>query len=394
MRRLILIFFVFVILGIGLSLVFREHSGFVLISFAQWQVETSLLFAAAVLLVGLWLLLTLWRLVVAGALLPGAARRMHGNRQAARARRSLYAGLLKYTEGRWTRAEDEIKRLAKRHEANGINYLFAAKAAQQRGHSGDRDRYLEQAAAGEGASELAVLLTQAQLQIDQNQHADSLASLARLYEIEPQHPFVLELYGEQCARTGDYAKLRLLVPELYKHSSLGQSRIDELAVEAWDDAFKRAGKETQALNESWKTVPKRLRQLPAVIATYARYLHEAGDDEQSAKLIRGALKHHWNAPLVLLFGDLRTKDGKTQLSAIENWLKQYGEEPELLLVAGRLCLRNQLWGRARSYFEASLKNQSRPVAMLELGRLFEEIEQPDDARTAYKQGLEMKLQKG
>ena len=75
---------------------------------------------------------------------------------------------------------------------------------------------------------------------------------------------------------------------------------------------------------------------------------------------------------------------------MEGWLKQYGEEPELLLVAGRLCLRNRLWGRARSYFEASQKNQSRPDALLELGRLFEEINEKEEARSAYRQGLELR----
>ena len=44
MRRLILIFFVFLVLGTGLTLVFRDGSGYVLVSFAGWQLETSLLF--------------------------------------------------------------------------------------------------------------------------------------------------------------------------------------------------------------------------------------------------------------------------------------------------------------------------------------------------------------
>lgn len=392
MRRLVLIFFVFVILGVGLALIFRDHSGYVLIAFSGWQLQTSLLFAAVVLLVGLWLLLTLWRLIVAGLLLPRATRRWRARRRRNKARRSMYAGLLKYAEGRWARAEEEIQRRAQRHEAPGISYLFAANAAQRRGHTGDRDRYLEQAASSDGASELAVLLTRAQLQIEQAQHAEALATLARAYELEPRHPFVIELYGEQCARTGDYAKLRTLVPELYKHSDMRQTRVDELAAKAWEDAFKRAGGDADALTETWKKMPKHLRQQSAVIVSYARHLHAADADEQAAKVARAALKRHWNAPLVLLFGDLRTKNVTAQLSDIESWLKRYGEEPELLLVAGRLCLRNRLWGRARSYFEASLKNQSRPEALLELGRLFEEIDQPDDARAAYRQGLEMRPQ--
>lgn len=391
MRRLILIFFVFLVLGVGLALVFRQDSGYVMVAFAGWQLQTSLLFAGAVVLVALWLLLTLWRLIVAGALLPRATHRWRARRRARKARHSMYTGLLKYTEGRWARAEAEVQHLAERHEAPGINYLFAAMAAQRQGHTADRDRHLEQAAGKDGASEQAVLLTQAQLQIEQGQHTEALASLTRLHELEPQHPYVLELYAEQCARSSDYAKLRLLIPGLYKNSSLSAERINALAAQAWSDAFVRAGEDQAALNEAWKKVPKRLRQHPQVLTAYARRLHAAHADEQAAKLIRGYLKRHWDATLVLLFGDLETRDATGQLTDVEHWLKQYGEEPELLLVAGRLCLRNRLWGRARSYFETSLKNLARPDALMELGRLFEQMEQPNEARAAYRQGLEMRL---
>lgn len=392
MRRLILIFFVFLVLGTGLALVFRDNSGYVLVAFAGWQIETSLLFAAVVVLVALWLLLTLWRLVVAGALLPRNTRRWHQQRRAAKARRSLYAGLLKYAEARWDRAEREIRRMAEKHEAPGINYLLAAKAAQHQGHVQDRDRYLEQAAAGAGTSELAVLLTQAELQMQHNQGTEALATFARLFEIESEHPYMLALYGEQCARLNDYARLRMLAPDLYKYSSLDAKRVDGWVSAAWEDKFRQAGDDIDALNEAWKNVPKQIRQRPDVVAAYARCLHAAGAEEQTVKVIRDVLRRDWNASLALLFADVKAKDDTAQLKDAERWLKLHGEEPELLLVAGRLCLRNQLWGRARSYFEASLRNQPRPDALLELGRLFEEIDQPEEARKAYRQGLERQAQ--
>lgn len=388
MRRLILIFFVFLVLGTGLALVFRDQSGYLLVSFAGWQIETSLLFAAVVILVGIWLLMTLWRLVVAGALLPRRTRRWHRRRRAVKVRRSLYTGLLKYAEARWERAEREITRKAEKHDAPGINYLLAANAAQHQRHTEDRDRYLAQAASAAGASELAVLLTQARLQMQQGQGAEALATFARLYEIDPEHPYALALYGEQCARLNDYAKLRMLAPDLYKYASLDPKRIDAWIGAAWGERFRQAGNDVDALTEAWKNAPKQIQQKPAVTTAYARCLHAAGADEQAAKIVREVLRRDWNAALALLFGDLKTKDGAAQLKDAERWLRQHGEKPELLLVAGRLCMRNQLWGRARSYFEASHKSRPQPVALLELGRLFEQIDQPDEARKAYRQGLE------
>ena len=390
MRRLLLVFCTFLLLGVVLALVFRDEQGYLLVSFAGWQIETSLLFAIAALLVVLWVAITLWRLIVGGFLLPRRLRNKLANRRQRKARLSLYDGLLRLSEGRWSKAEDELKRLAENNEAPGLNYLNAARAAQHQGHVGDRDRYLEKAASKRGVSELAVLLTQAQLQIEQGQTADAMASLSRLYQMEPHHDVVLRLYAEQSHRAGDYEQLRTLTPALYKHSNMPHERIDQLAVEAWGDELTRHNTDSVALTTAWKRVPKRLRTQPDMIRRYVKALRVARADDSAADVIRGALKQEWNASLVLIFGDLKCSDRNAQLSTVDSWLKQYGEEPELLLVAGRLCLRNRLWGRARSYFEASQKNQSRPDALLELGRLFEEINEKDEARAAYRQGLELR----
>jgi len=390
MRRLLLVFCTFLLLGVVVALVFRDEQGYLLVSFAGWQIETSLLFAIAALLFVLWVAITLWRLIVGGFLLPRRLRNKLANRRQRKARRSLYDGLLRLSEGRWSKAEDELKRLAENNEAPGLNYLNAARAAQHQGHVGDRDRYLEKAASKRGVSELAVLLTQAQLQIEQGQTADAMASLSRLYQTEPHHDVVLRLYAEQSHRAGDYEQLRTLTPALYKHSNMPHERIDQLAVEAWGDELTRHNTDSVALTTAWKRVPKRLRTQPDMIRRYVKALRVARADDSAADVIRGALKQEWNASLVLIFGDLKCSDRNAQLSTVDSWLKQYGEEPELLLVAGRLCLRNRLWGRARSYFEASQKNQSRPDALLELGRLFEEINEKDEARAAYRQGLELR----
>lgn len=392
MRRLILSFFFFILLGVVVALVFRDHQGYVLVAFDGWQIETSLLFACGALLVSIWLLVTLWRLVVAGVLLPRSLRRGLARRRARKARGSLYTGLQRLAEGHWSGAERELRRLAEDNEAPGLNYLNAARAAQHQGHIADRDRYLEQASGRAGVSELAVKLTKAQLQIMQGQSAEALATLSRLYQMEPRHPLVLRLYAEQAMAARDYKQLRALVPVLYKHGDMPPAQVDEYAIAAWHDELICHSEDIVALTTAWNRVPRRLRSLPAMVLRYVKCLHQANGDNEAAEVIRNVLKQEWSAPLVLIFGDLQTTDETAQLANVETWLKHYGQEPELLLVAGRLCLRNRLWGRARSYFEASQKNQSRPEALLELGRLLEEINEKEEARAAYRQGLELRSQ--
>ncbi|MDA3921858.1 MAG: hypothetical protein PF501_14435 [Salinisphaera sp.] len=390
MRRLLLAVFVFIVFGIVLSLVFRNHQGYLLLSFNGWQIETSLLFALAALLVGIWVLAVIWRILVAVVTTPSSVRGFFSRRKTRKARRSLYSGLEHMAEGRWSTAESELKRLADVHDAPGLNYLYAARAAQFQGHVRERDRYLEKAASSRGSSELAVLLTQAELQRMAGQTAEASATLTRLYEMEPRHPLVLRMSAEQAMENGDYKQLRKLLDSLHKHSKMDAERIEEMAIAAWTDELSQH-RDVGQLTGAWRKVPKRLRNNPAVAKHYAECLKSIHEENEAANVIRNVLKQQWDPQLVLLFGDLRSDHRTDQLATVEGWLKQYGEKPELLLVAGRLCLRSQLWGRARSYFEAGQKNQSRPDALLELGHLFEQINDKEEARQAYRKGLEIRV---
>jgi HemY protein len=48
----------------------------------------------------------------------------------------------------------------------------------------------------------------------------------------------------------------------------------------------------------------------------------------------------------------------------------------LLLVLGRFCLQKQLWGKAQSYFEASLSLKPSRAAHIALAKLLDQLEQP------------------
>ncbi|KEZ78100.1 heme biosynthesis HemY N-terminal domain-containing protein [Salinisphaera hydrothermalis] len=389
MRRLLLAFFVFLLLGILLSLVFRNHQGYVLIAFNGWQIETSLLFACAAVILGVWVLAMAWRILVALVFAPRNIRGFFGRRRQRKARRSLYVGLEHMAEARWALAEADLQALAESNEAPGLNHLFSARAAQYQDHLGDRDRYLRKASSRKSVSELAVLITQAQLQIEAGQTAEAQATLARLYELEPRHPWVLRMYAEHAMACGDYGRVYELLPELGKHSALSKQRVREMSIAAYQHRLSQQA-DIGGLTATWRHVPKDLRQEPEILRHYAVCLKQQGADDEAANVIRNALKKQWVPALALIFGDLDCSDQTEQLATVEEWIKIHGREPELMLVAGRLCLRNQLWGRARSYFEASQTQHSRADALLELGHLFEQIDEADQARSAYRRGLELR----
>ena len=308
-------------------------------------------------------------------------------------RESLVRGLLKLAEGRWSAAEAEITRQAPLHDASVVNYLYAARVAQQRGDLERRDQYLRHAYGAKPHAEVAILLTQAELQMEQAQLTQALASLLRVQELEPRQPRAQILLADLYARMEDWVALYQLLDRIEKDELLDEERWLELAVRAQSALLAvaaRGGREP--LRESWKALPRRLRRHPGLIAAQARLLVEVGAQDEAATLLRTALDRGWHAELGLLFSGLQVEDPLSQLAAVEAWLKRYGEDPILLLVAGRLCRQNKLWGRARSYLESSFKALPRPDSLLELGRVHEATNNPAAAQAAYRQGLELAAQ--
>ena len=77
------------------------------------------------------------------------------------------------------------------------------------------------------------------------------------------------------------------------------------------------------------------------------------------------------------YGQARGKDKKEQLLRAEMWLQERPNSPRLLLTAGRLSLRCELWGKAVEYFTASQTQQSSLEACAELYRLSCRLNKPE-----------------
>ncbi len=65
------------------------------------------------------------------------------------------------------------------------------------------------------------------------------------------------------------------------------------------------------------------------------------------------------------------------------------EDPALLQTLGRLSYRAELWGKAREYLEAAVARQPSAVTQRLLAEAYERLGEPELARRARTQGLEL-----
>lgn len=380
------------IVGVAGALALVEDNGYVLMHLRGWTVETSLtafLIAVVLGVIVLWLLLSLLR---TGLMLPWQVADMMRERRARKAYRGLVDGLRHFLEGDWQRAETELLRRVQDAEDSQVSYLLAAISANRLGAPDRRDNYLRQAAgmsSKDGStSELAVLLTQARIQANNEQNTDALATLARLRELAPAHPESLYQLIRVQERVGDWEALPPLLEQARQERILPPHRWQAHARRAWSHRLTQASdKSLDALLDAWAEMPRELQREVGLEALYVRELARHGEHAKGIKQVVGSLKRSWNPELALAFADLQAEDSVSQLASVEAWLREYGDKPELLLTAGRLCLRNQLWGRARSYLESCARSEQLPEAWLELGKLHQRQGDSDSALQAYSKGL-------
>jgi HemY protein len=374
---------------IGLTLVAQRDPGYVLLSYSGWSVETSLGLFLAALAIAFALLYFTIRLLAGTFHLPLRLGGWQRRRHAARARRRTNRGLIALAEGNWPRAERDLSRAAKTSDTPLINYLGAARAAQKQDAEDRRDQYLSQAYESMPDAELAVGLTQADVQLSQGQLEQALATLRHLRGIAPKHTYVLYLLKKLYEKLESWDDLHDLLPELRRHHILNPSELEALEHRVCRMRLTLAGDSLESLQQYWETLPKALRHTPDLVHDYAARLIPLNAEQQAEEILREALKKQWDPQLVRLYGQVRGADLNLQLTTAEHGLKEHENHPELLLALSRLCLHNQLWGKARSYLEASLGMEQRAETYCELGNLLQQMGETEKAAQHFRMGLEL-----
>lgn len=383
MKRLIwLLLLLAIAVGLYLlSLAIETDRGYVLFAYKGFRYQSGLwAFLGLLVVVVVLYYLIKWtlRLLLSSTRLANPWSRLHRTR---RVRQASEQGMLDLAEGRWARAQRQLTRAAEADSQPLMYYLGAARAANKLGEYEQSDALLERALNKQPQAELAIALTHAELQRSRGDSDAALETLQAMRERHPGHHLVLRQLQRLYLQRQDWSALLGLLPELRKEKALPAAELDELERETWRGRLAEVGEyglaqgETalQPLSKAWNQLSVSLRNEPELIATYVEQLRRLGAQEEAEEVLRSALKRSYDSRLARFYGVLRGADPARQLQTAELWLKQHPQDPALLLTLGRLCLQNQLWGKARDYFETSLKLERHPETCAELARLLAQL---------------------
>ena len=385
-----IVFLIVLIASVWLGLQIAKDPGLAFFSYREWSVEMPLWFAALSFIVLLLVFYFILRVFTGIDSLFYRWNNWLRFRRIHKSYNKTNRGLVELLEGHWKNAEHYLLDGIPQADAKLINYLGLAKAAHEQGAYERRDVYLRKAHASAPQADVAVGLTQAQLQYNQGQFESALATLGHLRTVTPYHGLVLKLLERLYVHLGDWQNLLKLLPSMYKAGIISREQLTMLEKKTYEELLKQQVYRPDgltALQALWKSIPSKFQKDPEIVYCYVKQLFPYPDmSAEIDTLINKALKKAWNADLVKLYGNLKY-DAKKQLVQAESLLKRYHNQPVLLLTLGKLCARCQLWGKARHYFEDSLNLEANPETFSEYGKLLEQLDDSTAAMESYRDGL-------
>jgi len=382
--------------AVALVLLARVDSGHVLFYYPPWRVEMSMVFFVAAALVSFVVLYYLLRLIGNALALPATVRAWRARRRRERAHTALAAALQAYYEGRYARAEKEAAFAADNGPSPGVAALLAARAAHQMRDFERRDRWLERADGLGDSLQAARLVSRAELALEDRDFGAARDALRSLHGAGPKHVATTRLLLRAERGAGAWDEVLRLASQLSKRDAIAPALAEEYKVQATVELLGRAADDAGAFERRWRGVAAADRVQPRIAAAAARNATALGLAALARDILETALTAEWVPQLVSLYGHLpegldqqtRITEARTRIERAEKWLLERERDAQLLATLGRLCAQAELWGKARSFLEASLSFEESRIARIELARLAERLGKDDEAQRHFRKAAE------
>jgi HemY protein len=371
----------------------RTGASYVQIVLPPHRIEVSLVLAVALLVLAFVLAYVSVRLVAAMVAMPREVSVYRAARRARKAHATLAEALHETFSGRYARAERAAQAAMELGEQPGLAAMLAARAAHELRAFERRDAYLAQGAAHLPAGDIMKVITEAELLLDQRRAADALAVL----QTQPQkHTAGLRLELKALQQVKQWEKSLAVIDQLERRQVFDAEQAARLRRHALAEHLKRSAGDITALEDAWRKVPEPRRRDAVIASAAARGfidLKTAPAGQRAAEIIERALEQSWDSELARLYADCNGAEPLRQIEYAERWLTAHPHDALLLFALGRLCVRQELWGKAQNYLDASISIEPTHVAHLTAAQLHQKLGNAEAVRRHIWAALELALVK-
>lgn len=371
--------------AVALALAGRYGSGYVVFVVPPYRIELSVMLFSLLFLLSFVGMYALLRLTTSAMRLPRALKSKRHERARAKSRAALYASMKALFSGQFREAERHARTAMSAEMAHdGTRDLAAAVAAWAAHEGGNSDAavpYLERirdAKSGEmrDASKAYMLLAEGRAK-------DALPLLKDLAENAPKNPGVLKMKVEAEMAEKAWEDVLATLGPLTRSGLMPEAAAQQIRTDAEINLIKSKPADRQTILAAWKAVSKQSRTDIGIVKVVVKRLNAVGAGDDARAIIEDTVDARraegWDSALAALYADCKTDSTLAQIERAERWLREHARDGELLATLGKLCMRQQLWGKAQNYLEASVALKPSLDAHMALARLMERIGRRDEA---------------
>jgi len=243
----------------------------------------------------------------------------------------------------------------------------------------------------------------AQLLFKSNQLEQCVAVLQQMKTSSLNDASLMRLLKDVYLKLNDWGQLEKLLPALEKNSVINGEEAELIRVRIFMENLYRISNQrtdfsateiSSQLEKAWKKGTALYKHDEKIVKHYADLLFKLDRKEQASKAIEVALNRSWSDELIKRYGELDFGTPHRQLVVAESWIQNKPGNARLLVTLGRLAMRNELWGKAREYFDNSIEISSTAEAHGELARLLKflgEEKLADEHQEKFLQGVGAQL---
>jgi HemY protein len=387
--RFLFWFLLLAIAAVVAALAAKLNSGYALLVAPPYRIELSLNLLLVLIVGGFFSLYFGLRMVARTVQLPAEVRLWRRRQKEQRARSKLDAAIVALLEGRYGKAQQEAKEALALPHSTGLAALVAARAAIDVRRFDAAEGFLSRPETQVTSLAVPRLTLSAEIALEQGQPQEALRILESLRREAGLHTAALrlELRATQAARR--YAAIPPLVEQLVKRGVFDVAQGEQVRIAAQREQLRSLAYDASGLRDAWNRLPEATRTQGQIARAAALSFLQLGGDREAADIVARSLDREWNSDLVELYGECRLGDPTLQLEQAERWLMTHNQDAVLLRVLGTLCQRQQLWGKAQTYLEASLALENHWRTHLALGEMLGRLGRSDEANAHFVAALKL-----
>jgi len=281
------------LLGALLASLMADDSGYVLLRWRGWQLETSFWLA-----VGLGASLAVALVCLRGVFrstfrMPMRLRHWFGLRSVRGAQRRADKGMTAFFEGRWDVAERALRKVPPSEAGTRLLPLYTAVAALRKGNYEQAKNMLNQADRDWDTPGHLVSIVQAECHLATQEYAQAQQILDGLTGAEQALPRAKQLIAQLAHAQKAWAELIPMIADLRQHQQLPVTLIDQWECDAYSALFKDDAQPAQELLSLWRRAPLTQKgEGSAVWAGLVRCLVARGEWELLQKALMDRLSDH------------------------------------------------------------------------------------------------------